>query len=41
MGFSRIVLPAANAERLSAKFPLELLPVRHVKEAIFRAGGGK
>jgi DNA repair protein RadA/Sms len=41
MGFSRVVLPAANAERLSAKFPLELLAVRHVKEAIFRAGGGK
>jgi DNA repair protein RadA/Sms len=39
MGFSRVVLPAANAERLSAKFPLELLPVRHVKEAIARAGG--
>jgi DNA repair protein RadA/Sms len=41
MGFSRVVLPAANAERLSAKFPLELHPVRHVKEAILRAGGGK
>jgi DNA repair protein RadA/Sms len=39
MGFSRVVLPAANAERLSAKFPLELLAVRHVKEAIARAGG--
>ncbi|HEX9205695.1 MAG TPA: DNA repair protein RadA [Candidatus Deferrimicrobiaceae bacterium] len=41
MGFLRVVLPAANAERLSSTFPLELLPVRHVKEAIARAGGGK
>jgi DNA repair protein RadA/Sms len=41
MGFTRAVLPASNAERLGARFPLELLPVRHVKEAIFRAGGGK
>jgi DNA repair protein RadA/Sms len=40
MGFSRVVLPAANAERLGAKFPLELLPVRHVKEA-FRSAAGK
>jgi len=40
MGFSRAVLPAANAERLGAKFPLVLLPVRHVKEA-FRTAAGK
>jgi predicted ATP-dependent serine protease len=39
MGFSRVVLPASNAERLSVKFPLELLPVRHVKEALSRAAG--
>ena len=41
MGFSRVVLPASNAERLGAKFPLELLPVRHVKEALSRVAGGK
>ncbi|MGE5247386.1 MAG: DNA repair protein RadA [Verrucomicrobiota bacterium] len=40
MGFSRVVLPAANAERLGAKFALELLPARHVKEA-FRFATGK
>jgi len=39
MGFSRVVLPASNAERLSVKFPLELLPVRHVKEALSRVAG--
>jgi DNA repair protein RadA/Sms len=39
MGFSRVVLPASNAERLGAKFPLELLPVRHVKEALSRVSG--
>lgn len=39
MGFSRVVLPASNAERLGAKFPLELLPVRHVKEALSRVAG--
>ncbi len=39
MGFSRVVLPASNAERLGAKFPVELQPVRHVKEALSRAGG--
>jgi DNA repair protein RadA/Sms len=40
MGFSRVVLPAANAERLGARFALELLPVRHVKES-FRLISGK
>jgi hypothetical protein len=39
MGFSRVVLPASNAERLGAKFSLELLPVRHVKEALSRVAG--
>ncbi len=39
MGFSRVVLPASNAERLGAKFPLELLPVRHVKEALSHVAG--
>jgi DNA repair protein RadA/Sms len=39
MGFTRVVLPASNAERLSATFPLELLPVRHVKEALSRVAG--
>ncbi|MBP2675196.1 MAG: radA, partial [Deltaproteobacteria bacterium] len=39
MGFSRVLLPASNAERLGAKFPLELVPVRHVKEALARSGG--
>src|SRR5512140_1621740 len=39
MGFSRVVLPASNAERLGAKFPLELLSVRHVKEALSRVAG--
>jgi predicted ATP-dependent serine protease len=39
MGFTRVVLPASNAERLGAKFPLELLPVHHVKEALMRVAG--
>lgn len=39
MGFTRVVLPASNAERLSAKFPIELLPVRHVKDALSRVAG--
>ena len=33
------VLPVSNAERLGAKFSLELLPVRHVKEALSRVAG--
>ena len=39
MGFARVVLPSSNAERLSAKFPLELLAVSHVKEALSRVAG--
>ena len=38
MGFGRAILPASNAERLSAKFPLQLVPVRHVREALEKAG---
>ncbi len=34
MGFSRVLLPASNAERLSAKYPLTLVPVRNVKDAL-------
>ena len=34
MGFTRVILPASNAERLSAKVPLTLVPVRHIKEAL-------
>ena len=34
MGFSRVLLPASNAERLSATSPLALVPVRNVKEAL-------
>ncbi|MBI5419217.1 MAG: DNA repair protein RadA [Deltaproteobacteria bacterium] len=34
MGFSRVILPASNAERLPAKYPMTLIPVRHVKEAL-------
>ncbi len=34
MGFSRVLLPASNAGRLSAKSPLALVPVRTVKEAL-------
>jgi len=39
MGFTRVLLPASNAERLGAKFPIELVAVRHVREALSRAGG--
>src|SRR5574341_1390624 len=34
MGYSRIILPASNAERLAAHPSATLLPVRHVKEAL-------
>lgn len=34
MGFARIILPAANAERLAAPSGATLLPVRHVKDAL-------
>ena len=34
MGFTRVILPASNAERLPSKYPLALVPVRHIKEAI-------
>ncbi|NJD61561.1 MAG: DNA repair protein RadA [Deltaproteobacteria bacterium] len=34
MGFSRVILPASNAERLSMKYPMTLVPVRHIKEAL-------
>ncbi|MGE5699748.1 MAG: DNA repair protein RadA [Deltaproteobacteria bacterium] len=34
MGFTRAILPASNAERLSAKYPMTLVPVRHIKEAL-------
>ena len=37
MGFTRVILPASNAERLSAKYPLTLVPVRHIKEALAQA----
>ena len=36
MGFGRVLLPASNAERLGGKYPLELIPVRHIKEALGR-----
>jgi DNA repair protein RadA/Sms len=34
MGFTRVILPASNAERLPSKYPLALIPVRHIKEAL-------
>jgi len=34
MGFTRVLLPASNAERLSVKTPLALVPVRNVKDAL-------
>jgi len=37
MGFSRVILPASNAERLSARTTLSLVPVRHVAEALAAA----
>jgi DNA repair protein RadA/Sms len=37
MGFTRVILPASNAERLPAKYPLTLVPVRHIKEALAQA----
>jgi DNA repair protein RadA/Sms len=37
MGFTRVLLPAANAARLSMKFPLQLVPVRHVRDALGQA----
>jgi DNA repair protein RadA/Sms len=37
MGFSRVILPASNADRLSTKSPLALLPVRHIQEALAQA----
>ncbi|MCL1926838.1 MAG: DNA repair protein RadA [Syntrophorhabdaceae bacterium] len=36
MGLGRVLLPASNAERLGGKYPLELVPVRHIKEALGR-----
>ncbi len=39
MGFSRVILPASNAERLSSNYPLSLVPVRHVKEALEKVKG--
>jgi DNA repair protein RadA/Sms len=39
MGFTRVILPASNAERLSSSLPLSLVPVRHVKEALSRLKG--
>ncbi|MGW8285314.1 MAG: DNA repair protein RadA [Candidatus Deferrimicrobiaceae bacterium] len=38
MGFTRVLLPASNAERLSAQFPLTLVPVHHVREALGLVG---
>ncbi|HEU5360662.1 MAG TPA: DNA repair protein RadA [Candidatus Deferrimicrobiaceae bacterium] len=38
MGFTRVLLPASNAERLSAKFPLALVPVHHIREALAQMG---
>lgn len=37
MGFSRVLLPASNAERLASGFPLALVPVRSVQEALAEA----
>jgi DNA repair protein RadA/Sms len=37
MGFRRVLLPAANASRLSARFPMTLVPIRNVREALNRA----
>jgi len=37
MGFSRVILPASSAERLSARTSLSLVPVRHVAEALAAA----
>ena len=37
MGFSRVILPASNADRLSVNYPLALIPVRHIKEALAHA----
>jgi hypothetical protein len=33
-----VLLPASNAERLSAQFPLTLVPVHHVREALGLVG---
>jgi len=38
MGFTRVLLPASNAERLSAQFPLTLVSVHHVREALGLVG---
>jgi DNA repair protein RadA/Sms len=38
MGFTRLLLPASNAERLSAKFPLTLVPVHNIREALAHVG---
>ena len=38
MGFTRVLLPASNALRLSAGFPLTLVPVHHVREALAQVG---
>ena len=37
MGFTRVLLPASNAERLPSKSSLSLVPVRHVQEALAAA----
>ncbi|HEY5996704.1 MAG TPA: DNA repair protein RadA, partial [Candidatus Deferrimicrobiaceae bacterium] len=34
MGFTRAILPASNAERLGSSFPLKLVPVHDVREAL-------
>ena len=41
MGFTRAILPASNADRLSSKYPLALVPVRHIKEALAQAFKGR
>jgi DNA repair protein RadA/Sms len=37
MGFTRVILPASNAERLGGAFPLELVAVRDIRDALSRA----
>jgi len=38
LGFTRVLLPASNADRLASKFPLSLVPVHHVREALALMG---
>jgi len=40
MGYTRVLLPASNAGRLSAPPQAKLVPVRHVKEALAAMGKG-